>query len=159
MSDAKVRVAQVEDMSTVCKMINAFISEEGDSEYCFTVKQLEEDGFGEDKKFECLVAEIDLEIVAYLLYFPMYDTINGGPSLFIMDLYVRPEMRNRKIGQVLMSELAKDAKMRNCAALYWGVYEHNVDTIRFYDRLGAKDTEAKIFEISGDALERLSKAR
>jgi ribosomal protein S18 acetylase RimI-like enzyme len=76
------------------------------------------------------------EIVGYVTYFFAYYTWIGK-SLYMDDLYVRPEFRSASIGTMLINEIIAFAKAENCKKLRWQVSEWNQPAIDFYKGLGA----------------------
>ena len=76
------------------------------------------------------------EIVGYATYFFGYYTWIGK-SLYMDDLYVRPDFRGAGVGTKLISEVIAFAKAENCKKLRWQVSEWNQPAIDFYKSLGA----------------------
>ena len=76
------------------------------------------------------------EIVGYATYFFGYYTWIGK-SLYMDDLYVRPDFRGAGVGAKLISEVIAFAKAENCKKLRWQVSEWNQPAIDFYKSLGA----------------------
>jgi len=81
------------------------------------------------------VNDVD-EIVGYATYFFGYYTWIGK-SLYMDDLYVRPDFRGAGVGTKLISEVIAFAKAENCKKLRWQVSEWNQPAIDFYKSLGA----------------------
>jgi ribosomal protein S18 acetylase RimI-like enzyme len=76
------------------------------------------------------------EIVGYATYFFGYYTWIGK-SLYMDDLYVRPNFRGVGVGTKLISEVIAFAKAEKCKKLRWQVSEWNQPAIDFYKSLGA----------------------
>jgi GNAT superfamily N-acetyltransferase len=73
--------------------------------------------------------------------------------LYLEDLFVRPELRGRGIGKLLLQTLARIAVDRGCGRFEWWVLDWNEPAIRFYRRLGAQSMdEWTVFRVTGDAL-------
>ena len=81
------------------------------------------------------VNDVD-EIVGYATYFFGYYTWIGI-SLYMDDLYVRPDFRGAGVGTKLINEVIAFAKAENCKKLRWQVSEWNQPAIDFYKSLGA----------------------
>jgi len=81
------------------------------------------------------VNDVD-EIVGYATYFFGYYTWIGK-SLYMDDLYVRPNFRGAGVGTKLINEVITFAKAENCKKLRWQVSEWNQPAIDFYKSLGA----------------------
>ena len=76
------------------------------------------------------------EILGYATYFFGYYTWIGK-SLYMDDLYVRPDFRGAGVGTKLIKEVIAFAKAGNCKKLRWQVSEWNQPAIDFYKSLGA----------------------
>jgi len=76
------------------------------------------------------------EILGYVTYFFGYYTWIGK-SLYMDDLYVRPDFRGAGVGTKLINEVIAFAKAENCKKLRWQVSEWNQPAIDFYKSLGA----------------------
>jgi GNAT superfamily N-acetyltransferase len=87
--------------------------------------------------FNCFVAEtIDNRIVGYVTYFFCYYTWIGK-SLYMDDLYVKPEFRTNGIGTKLINKVIEFAKDSKCHKLRWQVSKWNKPAIDFYKKIGA----------------------
>jgi ribosomal protein S18 acetylase RimI-like enzyme len=82
------------------------------------------------------------EIVAYATCFFAYYTWTGK-SLYMDDLYVRPEYRGRGLGSKLIREVIEFARTEGCHKVRWQVSNWNTPAIGFYRAIGAHidDTE------------------
>ena len=76
------------------------------------------------------------EILGYATYFFAYYTWIGK-SLYMDDLYVRPNFRGSGVGTMLINGIIAFAKVENCRKLRWQVSEWNQPAIDFYKSLGA----------------------
>jgi len=76
------------------------------------------------------------EILGYVTYFFGYYTWIGK-SLYMDDLYVRPDFRGAGVGTKLINEVIAFAKAENCKKLRRQVSEWNQPAIDFYKSLGA----------------------
>jgi GNAT superfamily N-acetyltransferase len=76
------------------------------------------------------------EILGYATYFFGYYTWIGK-SLYMDDLYVRPNFRGAGVGTKLIKEVIAFAKAESCKKLRWQVSEWNQPAIDFYKSLGA----------------------
>jgi len=76
------------------------------------------------------------EILGYATYFFGYYTWIGK-SLYMDDLYVRPNLRGAGVRTKLINEVIAFAKAENCKKLRWQVSEWNQPAIDFYKSLGA----------------------
>jgi len=74
------------------------------------------------------------EAIGFALYFFNFSTWTGRPGLFLEDLYVRPEHRQKGIGKALFRELALIAQEKDCARMEWNVLKWNQPSIDFYEK-------------------------
>lgn len=51
----------------------------------------------------------------------LYRTWTARPSLYLEDLFVHPDLRNRGAGKALFRALAKVAREKDCARMDWQV--------------------------------------
>lgn len=116
--------------------------------------------FGSRPGAEVVIAECDGVTAGYALFFHNYSTFLGKRGLYLEDLFVRPALRGRGIGKLLLSFLAKTAIERDCARFEWAVLDWNESAIGFYKRLGAMPMEDwTVMRVTGEALERLAAAQ
>ena len=80
-----------------------------------------------------------------------------GPGIYIEDLYVREEARGNRVGQKMLTYLAKLAKEKNCGRLEWCVLDWNEPAINFYKKIGSYSMdEWTIYRVSGEGLDNLA---
>jgi GNAT superfamily N-acetyltransferase len=157
-----IRAAVPDDAPTILALVRALAEYEREPDAVVaTEEDFRRDGFGERPLFEALIAEwrddSGTEAVGFALYFFAYSTWRGRPSLFLEDLFVRPEQRGKKIGIALMKRLAAIAIERHCRRFVWQVLDWNEPSIRFYESLGAQVLrEWLTVRLEGDALARLA---
>ena len=102
MSDILIRQATPEDMPRVLELIRELaIYEHAEEQVTNTVEQLTEDGFGSDPKFECVVAELEKQVVGFALFYTSYSTWKGT-CLYLEDLLVTESKRRFGIGKTFV---------------------------------------------------------
>ena len=122
-----------------------------------TEAHLLRDGFGETKRFHCLIAEWNALPAGFALYFHNYSTWRGHAGIYLEDLYVSPEHRGKGIGKALLTRVAAIAVAEGCPRLEWSVLDWNTPSIDFYHQLGAvMKSEWKGMQVSGEALAALA---
>lgn len=108
------------------------------------------------KRFSLLVAD-GRELVGYALYFFTYSTFLAQPSLYLEDLFVRPEARGHGVGGRFMRRLAEEAVREGCGRFEWTVLDWNVRAQQFYRGLGAELLDDwRVCRVAGPALTRLA---
>ena len=86
--------------------------------------------------FRCIMAENeDGIIVGMALYFFAYYTW-VGKSLYLDDLYIKPDYRGNGIGTMLLKEIMKISKEEKCTRIRWQVLDWNTPAIDLYKKMG-----------------------
>jgi GNAT superfamily N-acetyltransferase len=121
-----------------------------------TEELLKKSLFGKRKVAEVMFAEIDGEKIGFVLFFHNFSTFLGRPGIYIEDIYVKPEYRNKGIGRKLFGQIAKIAKERNCGRVEWWCLNWNQKSIDFYKSLGAKPmSEWTVFRLTEKELQQM----
>jgi GNAT superfamily N-acetyltransferase len=116
------------------------------------------DAVGPERRCELEVAEVNGEIVAYAVWFMTYSTFLARPSLYLEDLYVRPDRRGHGIGAALLARLAGVAVARGCGRFEWMLLDWNTRAQEFYRSVGARILgEWQLCRVDGEELARLAK--
>ncbi len=116
-------------------------------------QRLAADALAAPPRFELMLAEIDGFVVGYAVFFMTYSTFLARPTLYLEDLFVRPDVRGRGAGKALFSACAVEAVRRGCGRMEWQVLAWNVPSIDFYRRLGAQQLGDWLpFRLTGDSL-------
>lgn len=122
-----------------------------------TEPMLEEALFGAKPYAEAVIAEVEGTAVGFALYFFSFSTWTGRPSLYLEDLFVRPESRGHGSGKALLRHLAGIALDRGCGRFEWSVLDWNTPAIDFYRAMGAQPMdEWTVQRVTGEALVRLA---
>ena len=122
-----------------------------------TEAQLCEDGWSEHRAFDCFVAEDATGAVCgFALYHPIYSTWQGR-SLYLEDLYVKPDHRRAGVGRALLARVAAEAIAQGCARLDWSVLTWNEPALRVYESIGAlRMEEWRRMRMAGEPLAALA---
>ena len=124
-----------------------------------TKEILEETLFGKNTHAEVVIGYLNNKPVSFALYFHNFSTFLGRPGIYLEDLFVKPEARNKGIGQKMLAYLADLAKSRKCGRLEWWVLDWNESAIGFYKRIGAKSMdEWTVYRVAGLALDDLAES-
>ncbi len=156
--DFTIRFATKDDVLLILSFIKQLAEyEQLAHEVIATEDILKETLFGEHKGAEVIIGEYKKEAVGFALFFHNFSTFLGRPGLYLEDLFIKPEMRNKGLGKIMLSFLAHVAKERGCGRLEWWVLDWNTPSINFYKSLGAKPMdEWTVFRLTGEALETLA---
>jgi len=153
----RIRAATVDDAEAIAKLaseFHAYLRKLGNaSSFHFNASTYVRDGFGENPAFLGLVAELDENIIGYLLLQFGYDTDQSRRLAYVDDLYVGESWRGKGIGKALMVRAADSARSHGAQALWWGVHEKNDSAFRFYEGLGARYVKGiRFMSIDAEAL-------
>jgi GNAT superfamily N-acetyltransferase len=153
-----LRTAEPRDLAAIVALIGELAEFERLSHLVeVTPDKLAPHLFGERPAAECVVGEVDGDVVAFALFFTNFSTFLSRPGLYLEDLYVRPAHRGTGLGKALLGHLGRLAAERGCGRFEWSVLDWNADAIAFYQGLGATVMpDWRICRISGAALERFA---
>jgi len=116
------------------------------------------DGFGPDRWFECLIAEIDGEPVGFALICRGFEAHTGKRRLWLGDLYVKTAARRSGAGRALMARVASRALDLDCDAVFWELWRPNALGRAFYERLNAEENSAlEVMRLGGAGLLAIAK--
>lgn len=147
------RLAQSEDVGLVLRFIKELADYEELLHEVVATEEILMETIFEKKAAEVVIVEYDEKPIGFALFFHNFSTFLGRPGLYLEDLYIRPEMRGRGIGKLLLAYLAKLARDRNCGRLEWWCIDWNTPSIDFYKSLGAIPMdEWTVYRITGKAL-------
>ena len=158
----RILSAAAGDIDDLHALVRALAAYERLSDLCTsTPADLAAALFGPRPVAEALIVRLDgnSQVAAgFALFFHTYSTFLGRPSLWLEDLFVRPDHRGRGIGRAMIRALAALAVERGCGRFEWAVLDWNEPAIGFYKSLGAQPQhEWTVFRLVGDALEKLAR--
>jgi GNAT superfamily N-acetyltransferase len=108
--------------------------------------------FGNKKFAEVLIAEYNEVPVGFALFFTNFSTFECKPGIYLEDLFVLENFRNKGIGKTLLKELANIVISRNYGRLEWTVLDWN-PARKFYENIGAKYlNDWLIYRLKGEEL-------
>ena len=145
-----------------CALILSFIRQlaayENMSEQVVATEELLREWVFEKQKAEVLfVCDGDHE-VGFALFFHIFSTFLGCAGIYLEDLFVLPEYRNKGYGKGLLKKLAQITVERGCGRLEWSCLDWNKPSIDFYLSLGAVPMdEWTTYRLTGKTLEELAK--
>lgn len=86
---------------------------------------------------KCKFVLEDNKEVGFALYFYNFSTFKGRAGLYLEDIFVLEEYRNKGHGKELFLNLVKEAKDNNFGRMEWTCLKWNEPSIKFYESLGA----------------------
>lgn len=94
-----------------------------------------------DKKLYCSVIESEHKLQGYFSYTFDFSTWEGENFLYLDCLYLEPEFRGQRIGDIVFQKLKEIAVNNDCANIQWQTPIFNESAIRFYNRIGGISKE------------------
>ena len=135
--DYLVRLATKNDAVGVLNLIQELALFEKQSDAVeITVDDLIKDGFENQPKFTCFVAEKTNEIVGIALVYMRYSTWKGE-VLHLEDLIVSKSMRGLGIGTALLDKVVTYGNGLGVKRIGWEVLNWNEKAVAFYEKKGA----------------------
>lgn len=160
----QIRKAQKEDAAAIVELVKELsVYERLSHKMRATVESFEKYGFGQNPFFHTLLADAiekgKRQTLGFALYFFTFSTFEGKPTLYLEDLFVKPEYRGKGIGKRLLIELAGIALEKDCARMEWAVLDWNEPSIKFYESLGAKPMSGwTVFRMERAAIKSLAES-
>ena len=148
-----IRKATKEDAAFIIKMIKDLAEyEKAPEQMILLEEQLIKNGFEENPLFEAIILEHNNEACGMALFYNRYSTWKGK-SLYLEDLYVRPEARGNGLGMKAMKYLANYAVQTECKRFEWQVLDWNEPAINFYKSFNTNiDGEWMNCKLEGDEI-------
>lgn len=157
LDDFKLRFAEIKDVSLILKFIRELADYEKMLHEVVATEEVLIESLFERKMAEVIIGEYKDKPVAFALFFHNFSTFLGRPGIYLEDLYVKPEMRGKGMGKIMLSYLAKLSVESKGGRLEWGCFDWNEPSIRFYKQMGAVPMdEWTVFRVHDDALDKLA---
>jgi GNAT superfamily N-acetyltransferase len=146
----KIRKALKKDSKDIIRLIKKLADfEKLEPPGKTATKNLIKDIYSKNSPIKVLVAEYDKQLIGYAFYFFTYSTFLAKRTLYLEDIYISNEYRSKGIGKIFFNELVKTAKKNKCGRMEWHVLDWNVNAIKFYENIGAKELkEWKYFRVT-----------
>ena len=153
MEELSFRHAEKDDAAKILWFIQELASYEKLLDEVIATEELLKEWIFEKKKAEVIFAVKGEEEVGFALFFHNFSTFLGRSGIYLEDLYVKPEYRNRGYGKALLRQLARIALKRGCGRLEWWCLDGNRPSIDFYLSLGAEPMKDwTVYRMAGDTL-------
>lgn len=153
-----IRNANESDTNTILQFIKELAEYEKMSKDVTATEELLKENLFVKKLAEVIIAEEDNIPVGFALFFHNFSTFLGKGGIYLEDLYVKPNMRNKGIGKILLKYLANLALERDCGRLEWSCLDWNEPSIAFYKERGAIPMdEWTVYRVTGENLLNLAK--
>jgi len=145
-----------------CDLILALVKELAEyeklpHEVVATPAILQESLFGPRPYAEAVIGEYQDQPVAFAIFFHNFSSFKGRPGIYLEDLYVKPALRGKGFGRMLMCYVAKLAVERRCARFEWSVLDWNEPSLQFYHAMGARPMDQwTVQRLDGADLDKLA---
>ncbi len=153
-----IRPATEDDVPVILSLIKGLAEyEKLAHEVVATEELLRDTLFGARTVAEVILGDYDGKLVSFALFFHNYSTFLGRPGIYLEDLFVKPEMRRKGIGKVMLAYVAYLAKERQCGRLEWSVLDWNEPALKFYQTIGAAPMDQwTVHRVTGEGINRLA---
>lgn len=157
LKDFKLRFAEEKDVTLIFNFIKELADYEKMLPEVVATEEILIESLFKKRAAEVIIGEYKDEPAAFALFFHNFSTFLGKPGIYLEDLYVKPEMRRRGIGKIMLAFLAKLAVERDCGRLEWWCLDWNKPSIEFYKEMGAVPMdEWTVYRVHDETLYKLS---
>lgn len=151
-----LRMATADDAELLNEMIAAFAAYER-MPNASTPESLRHELTRPDRVFEAVIAFYEGKAVGFAVFFHTYSTFIAKRGLYLEDIYVREDCRNKGVATALLRFIAKTALERNLGRVEFTVLLWNTVAIEFFETLGATPNSAwTTYRLSGEWLQKLA---
>lgn len=149
--------AEEQDVPVILSFIRQLAEYEKMLDEVVATEEILKESLFDKKGAEVVIGEYKGDPVCFALFFHNFSTFLGRSGIYLEDLFVKPEMRGKGIGKIMLSFLAKLALDRKCGRLEWACLDWNEPARAFYRGMGAVPMEEwTVFRATGEALEKLA---
>ena len=147
------RYATEQDVPLILSFIRSLAKYEHMADEVVATEALLQEWIFEKRKAEVIFALEDGKETGFALFFHNFSTFLGRAGIYLEDLFVLPEYREKGYGKGLIQTLARIAVERGCGRLEWWCLDWNTPSIEFYRSLGAVPMdEWTVYRITGKTL-------
>lgn len=133
----KIRKARKQDCEQIMSLIKELAEyEKAPQEVTVSINHFVNSGFGRKPVWWAFVAEENHAILGFALYYIRYSTWKGQ-RMYLEDILVTKEARNKGIGSLLMNKLIEEAHKKKLSGIVWQVLKWNEPAIQFYKKYNA----------------------
>lgn len=157
LADFKLRFAEIKDVPLILEFIKELAEYEKMLHEVVASEEALRESLFEQRFAEVIIGEYQEQPIAFALFFHNFSTFLGKSGIYLEDLYVKPEMRGKGLGKIILSYLAKLAIDRKCGRLEWWCLDWNEPSIKFYKQLGAVPMDDwTVYRVSDEVLSKLA---
>jgi len=151
------RFAGENDVGTILYFIRQLAVYEHMEDDVVATEEILREWIFEKGKAEVIFAVEDGRDVGFALFCYNFSTFLGRAGIWLEDLFVLPEYRDKGYGKGLLKQLAKIAVERGCGRLEWYCLDWNQPSIDFYLSLGAvRLDDWTTYRLTGETLKKMA---
>ena len=151
------RFATEEDCALLLWFIRQLASYEKMADQVIATEELLREWIFEKQKAEALFVLAGDKEIGFALFFHNFSTFLGRAGIYLEDLFVLPEYRDKGYGKALLKRVAQIASERGCGRLEWSCLDWNKPSIDFYLSMGAKAMDDwTTYRLTGSSLKRMA---
>jgi GNAT superfamily N-acetyltransferase len=105
------------------------------------------DGISDNPRYVAYIGRLNGKAIAYVTFFFTYSTFLARPTLYLEDIFVLEEYRNRGIGRAMFDLCRRQAKEDGCGRMEWMVLTWNDPAIRFYEKCGGERLDWYVYRL------------
>lgn len=159
MASFVIRQAERGDVALILEFIRELAAYEHLSDQVTATEDVLTEWIFNKQKAQVLIGEADGNAVGYVLYFYNFSTFLGRAGIYIEDLYVKPEYRQKGYGKAFFKHLTERCSAEGCGRLEWSCLDWNKPSIDFYLSLGAQRMdEWTAYRLTEEAIGTLAKS-
>jgi predicted N-acetyltransferase YhbS len=128
----RIREASFDDVAAIAELSRELAAHLGDPDPGSDASLLSDSGFGNERWFECFVAEEGSRIVGFVLFCRRFEAHTRQKRLWLGDVYVTESQRRDGIGRALVATVQARAAQLGCAAIDFELARENRVARLFY---------------------------
>jgi len=151
--DLSYRYANESDAALILDFIKKLAEYEKMLDEVVATEDLLREWLFKQKKAEVLFFVVGEKEIGFALFFHNFSTFLGSAGIYLEDLFVLQEYREKGYGKAILKKLANIAVERGCGRLEWWCLDWNKSSIDFYLSLGAEPMEDwTVYRLTGKML-------
>lgn len=136
--------ANVEDTEAISQILGEIESYYGGREIPADPGQIKAALFGDHPAATVLLARDGGRVLGLASFSLLWPAAGADSSLFLKELYVRTQSRQRGIGRALMAAVRKEATAAGCRRVEWNADRDNPAALKFYAAMGFAENAGKV---------------
>ena len=81
------------------------------------------------------------------MYFYTYSSFTALPTLYLEDIFVIRNSRQKGVGKALFNRCVQEARKHDCGKMEWAVLTWNKNAIDFYEKQGANKDDIFVYNL------------